>query len=124
MVGHPGNLEKVLTSASRKILNRRAAAVLQAARTEAGAVAPDLRYTVDGNDYRNMSAKVGSNNPEVKYAEKGIKPYIIRPKNAKFLVFPGTKNFKGQTIFAKIVHHPGTAGKHFLRNALRRIIRF
>lgn len=46
------------------------------------------------------------------YVEKGTKPHIITPTNARALVFTPT----GQTtpVFTKKVHHPGFEGRHSL----------
>jgi len=40
------------------------------------------------------------------FFEKGTKPHIIRPVNAKFLHF--FIEDTGEEIFTKLVHHPGT----------------
>ena len=48
---------------------------------------------------------------------EGTKPHMIYPKNAKVLswVSTGGANFSGaQRVFAKSVHHPGTAPRRFL----------
>lgn len=47
------------------------------------------------------------------YVHEGTRPHVIRPKNGKALRF----NVGGRTVFAKVVHHPGTGARPFLRNA-------
>lgn len=50
-----------------------------------------------------------------RFENDGTVPHIIRARNKQFLRFPG----KGGTlVFVKVVHHPGTAGSHFLTRAL------
>ena len=73
------------------------------------------------------------------YVELGTKPHTIRPKNASVLAWPAnssdrrlsgrarTKGGKrsGPSIFAKVVHHPGTKPHPYLLpgavNALKRV---
>ena len=64
---------------------------------------------LQGND---LVGEWGSYN--VKYAiyiETGTDPYVIRPKTAKALFWPGA------THPVKIVHHPGIRAQPFLRPA-------
>jgi hypothetical protein len=46
---------------------------------------------------------------------QGTRPHIIRPRNPNGLL-RFVKN--GQVIFAKVVHHPGTAPNHYLSDQL------
>lgn len=50
----------------------------------------------------------------------GKKPrkYIITPRNGKFLQFPGTNEFSGQTIRVKEVKHPGVRGTGYTKRAI------
>jgi hypothetical protein len=60
------------------------------------------------------SVKVGPPSARVPYApflEYGTMPHIIRPVNASVLHFFSG----GKEIFAKEVHHPGFAGRFFVR---------
>lgn len=43
--------------------------------------------------------------PHAIFVDGGTKPHVIRPKNGKYLVFPGRG---GETVFAREVNHPGT----------------
>jgi phage gpG-like protein len=46
-----------------------------------------------------------------KYHQYGTSPYVIRPKNKRFLAFPVGD---GSTIFTKRVNHPGLPARPFL----------
>jgi phage gpG-like protein len=46
-----------------------------------------------------------------KYHQYGTSPYVIRPKNKRFLAFPAGD---GSTIFTKRVNHPGLPARPFL----------
>lgn len=52
--------------------------------------------------------------PYANYVEFGTKPHDIHPKNPN-----GALRFQinGQTIYAKVVHHPGTKAQPFVRPA-------
>lgn len=61
------------------------------------------------------------------WTDRGTKPHIIRPRNAKRLAFPSVFTPKstpnslkassgssgGPTVYAQEVHHPGTEPRHF-----------
>lgn len=51
------------------------------------------------------------------YVHEGTRPHLIRPKRAKALRF----NIGGRTVFARLVRHPGTRARPFLRNAALRV---
>ena len=53
------------------------------------------------------------------YVEYGTKPHIIRPVHAKALAF----EVEGTTVFAKLVHHPGFAGRFFARSSYEQFLR-
>jgi len=73
------------------------------------------------------------------YVEFGTAPHVIRPKNAKALMFPksggtlvrhkdntastkftfGGKTVMTDVVFAKVVHHQGTRPQPFIRPTLR-----
>ncbi len=68
---------------------------------------------------------------KARFIEKRTKPHIIRPKQAKALSWmPGrgpfsavkvnlsTKKASG-AVFAMVVHHPGTIGKHIFPKVIR-----
>jgi len=62
---------------------------------------------------------VGPTVPYAPYVEYGTKPHIIRPVHAKALAF----EVGGTLVFAKLVHHPGFAGRFFARGAYERFLR-
>ena len=49
------------------------------------------------------------------FVEEDTQAHDIFPVNARVLAFTG----KDGQAFAQVVHHPGTKGKHFLRDALK-----
>ncbi|SHT27460.1 Uncharacterised protein [Mycobacteroides abscessus subsp. abscessus] len=66
---------------------------------------------------RTVSGSVGNNARYAVYVHEGSRPHLIRPRNAKALRF----QIGGRTVFAKLVHHPGTKARPFLRNAGMRV---
>lgn len=59
--------------------------------------------------------RIESNHPATMFVIKGTRPHIIRPRYRKVLKF----KMHGRTVFAKVVHHPGTKKNDFLTKALR-----
>jgi HK97 gp10 family phage protein len=66
------------------------------------------------------------------FVERGTRPHIIRPRNAKALRFAATaagQRLSGSArrgaavIFARIVHHPGTRPQPYMWPAARDVIR-
>jgi HK97 gp10 family phage protein len=51
--------------------------------------------------------------PYAGYVEFGTQPHDIRPKNAQALRF----QVGGRVIYARVVHHPGTAPAHYVARA-------
>lgn len=51
------------------------------------------------------------------YVNDGTRPHIIRPRTKQALRF----RVGGRTVFAKVVHHPGTRARPFLDDALRQV---
>jgi hypothetical protein len=59
---------------------------------------------------------------DVEYApmvNDGTRPHLIRPRRAQVLRF----KVGGRTVFAKVVHHPGTRARPFLDRALQDVAR-
>lgn len=71
-----------------------------------------------GQGPRGLSGSVISNHPATVYVVNGTRPHIIRPRRAKALRF----QMDGRTVFAKIVHHPGTSANNFLLRSLREVL--
>lgn len=61
--------------------------------------------------------QVGSDDPVALWHHEGTQPHVIRPKQARMLVFYWPK--VGKVVYLPIVHHPGTRPNRFLINALR-----
>jgi hypothetical protein len=47
----------------------------------------------------------------------GTRPHVIKPVTAKALRF----KVGGRTVFARLVHHPGTRARPFLDRALQEV---
>ena len=62
---------------------------------------------------------VGSDVEYAPMVNDGTKPHIIRPKRAQVLRF----KVGGKTVFARVVHHPGTRARPFLDRALQDVAR-
>lgn len=97
------------------------------ARTTAGYLTGELRrsigtfFTFHGVD---LEARVGANpsGSTVGYGlfhHEGTKPHVIKPKNAKALKF----KIGRRTIYAAIVHHPGTRPNPYLTQFLREVVK-
>lgn len=80
---------------------------------------------------KGPTAQVGSEDPVALWVHEGTVPHIITPVRAAFLVFRVGRRFraggrggggtwtKGNLVFTKMVHHPGTKPNRFLLRALR-----
>lgn len=64
---------------------------------------------------RGLEGVIVCDHPAVRYVLDGTRPHIIRPRRAQALRFP----YRGRTVFAAVVHHPGTRANPFLQRALR-----
>lgn len=60
---------------------------------------------------------IGSDVSYAPYVNDGTRPHIIRPRTRQALKF----TVGGRTVFAKVVHHPGTRPNPFLDRALREV---
>ncbi|MEU5834468.1 hypothetical protein ABZ820_12460 [Streptomyces diacarni] len=64
---------------------------------------------------RGLQGIIVCDHPAVHYVLNGTRPHVIRPRRAKALRFDAG----GRTVFAKVVHHPGTRANNFLGAAVR-----
>lgn len=64
---------------------------------------------------KGLQGVVECTHPAVRYVLDGTRPHVIRPRRAKALRF----DVGGRTVFAAVVHHPGTRPNNFLARALR-----
>lgn len=95
------------------LLVRKARAVQREARAMApGRMGRKVNAVIVGRHVR-----VESSHPATLYVIKGTRPHVIRPRTRQVLKF----TVKGHTVFAKIVHHPGTRKNDFLTKALRSV---
>ena len=78
-----------------------------------GRLAASIRSKREGE----MSYSVGSELSYAKFVEYGTGPHIIRPVSAKALAF----TVGASRVFAKVVNHPGSREKPFLRPAFKEI---
>ena len=80
-----------------------------------------VRVPVDSGDLKKSLAIrvtgdrviIGPDTPYAGYVEFGTKPHEIRPKTKKALAF----KVGGQTVFARVVHHPGTKPNPFVQDS-------
>jgi hypothetical protein len=66
---------------------------------------------------RTVSGSVHATADYALYVHEGTRAHVIRPRRAQALRF----QVGGRTVFAKLVRHPGTKARPFLRNAAERI---
>jgi hypothetical protein len=64
---------------------------------------------------RGIAVEVVSKHPATMYVIEGTRPHEIRPRTRKALRFTA---HGGGTIFAAVVHHPGTKANNFLLKAM------
>lgn len=84
------------------------------ARIEApGTMKQHIRVTVT-QSVANPLGIVMCDHPATSYVLYGTKPHEIRPRTKKILKF----ETKGGTVYARVVHHPGTKPNNFLMRAL------
>jgi hypothetical protein len=100
-----------IDAASVQLLVKKARAVQREARRMApGRMGRKVNAVIVGKHVR-----VESTHPATLYVIKGTRPHVIRPRYRKVLKF----NMRGRTVFAKVVHHPGTKANDFLTKSLR-----
>jgi hypothetical protein len=98
-----------------RFLQRRAERVATRARELApGTLANHITTRVEDTG-RGLAAYVISEHPATQYVIYGTRPHIIRPRRARVLRF----RVDGRTVYAGVVHHPGTRPNDFLGRALR-----
>jgi hypothetical protein len=68
--------------------------------------------------YWDVQVGVRGQTGYLSYVLFGTKPHIIRPRRRKALRFIGRS---GGVVFARQVHHPGTAANNFMVRALRKV---
>ncbi len=115
------DLQRVMTNASRRELKEASRQVVNRAKVLAPVRTGRLRASIRAEEPRIFSlrgsVKVGSDLEYAGFVNDGTRPHIIRPRRAQVLRF----TVGGRTVFAKVVHHPGTRPRPFLDRALREV---
>lgn len=100
-----------IDKAALELLVKRARRVQRNARRMApGKMGRKINAVVVGKHVR-----VESNHHATMFVIRGTRPHTIRPRTRQVLKF----SVKGGTVFARVVHHPGTRKNDFLTKALR-----
>ncbi|MFD8774471.1 hypothetical protein [Streptomyces sp. NPDC059916] len=100
---------------AERALARRTSRVADIARREApGRMGAYIDWKVVSGP-KGLQGVIVCDHPAVRYVLDGTRPHIIRPRRKKALRF----DVGGRTVFAKVVHHPGTKANDFLAKALR-----
>lgn len=113
-----GRLARLLRArggVAERRLRRRTARVADIARREApGRMGDFVDWKIEPGP-RGLQGVIVCDHPAVRFVIEGTRPHIIRPRRAQALRFDAG----GQTVFAAVVHHPGTRANPFLQRALR-----
>ena len=114
-------LNRTIRGASRQELETAARQVMNRAKVLAPVDTGRLRASIRIESRRTFTLRsvytIGS---DVEYADMvhgGTRPHIIRPRTKQVLRF----RIGGRTVFARVVHHPGTKARPFLDRALREV---
>jgi hypothetical protein len=114
-------LNRTLTDASRSELREASRQVVNRAKVLAPVDTGRLRASIKADPPRIFSlrgsVKVGSNVEYAAMVNDGTRPHVIKAVNAKALRF----KVGGRTVFARLVHHPGTRARPFLDRALQEV---
>jgi len=102
---------------SDKFLRRSGERLAEIMRERAPIRTGRLRQSIAVRFERDKVA-VGPTVPYAPYVEYGTKPHIIHPVHAKALAF----EVGGTLVFAKLVHHPGFAGRFFARGSYEQFL--
>lgn len=108
-----GASRRELETAARQVLNR--AKVL--APVDTGRLRASIRIEARRTATLRSKFVIGSDVFYAPYVNDGTRPHIIRPRTKQALRF----RVGGRTVFAKVVHHPGTRARPFLDDALKQV---
>ncbi|QRY48157.1 hypothetical protein JVX93_16055 [Mycolicibacterium boenickei] len=118
--------ERELNDQSRTFLRRRMASLQRRTANQARADVPvrtgNLGRTIGEGPItftgpRTVQGSVHATADYALHLHDGSRPHVIRPVKAQALRF----QIGGRTVFAKLVRHPGTKARPFLRNAAQRV---
>ena len=107
---NPAGLAELDKEAQKFLLSRARRVQRNARRMAPGRMGRRVNAVIVGKHVR-----IESSHPATMYVINGTRPHLIRPRTRKVLKF----NVKGRTVFARLVHHPGTKANDFLLKALR-----
>ncbi|NHV97738.1 MAG: HK97 gp10 family phage protein [Thaumarchaeota archaeon] len=113
MVEGAKELKKACDAVLRRYSEAAALTASRLAPKRTGRLAASIRYRREGE----MSYSVGSELIYAPFVECGTKPHVIKPVSAKVLAF----TVGASRVFAKVVNHPGSKERPFLRQALKEI---
>lgn len=115
---------RAVTAEINRFASRDVARVAREVEARAKALSPvdtgRLRASIQARPrvtFRGPTVRVVADVNYAPFVENDTRPHIIRPKKGKYLRF----KVGGHVVYAKIVHHPGTKGKHFLERAVREV---
>ncbi|MFD8509719.1 hypothetical protein ACFV27_01035 [Streptomyces antimycoticus] len=114
----PGRITRLLRlrgGLAERSLRRRTERVANLAEQKApGSMGTYISWKISEGP-RGLQGVIVCDHPAVRFVLDGTRPHVIRPRRAKALRFDSG----GRTVFAKVVHHPGTEPNNFLAEALR-----
>jgi hypothetical protein len=113
--GRLARLLRARGSIAERGLRRRTERVAGIARREApGRMGNYIDWKIESGP-RGLQGVIVCDHPATLFVLYGTRPHIIRPRRKKALRF----DVGGRTVFAAVVHHPGTRPNDFLGRALR-----
>lgn len=107
---HPAGLAAIDQESQKFLLSRARRVQRNARRMAPGRMGRKVNAVIVGQHVR-----IESSHPATMFVINGTRPHLIRPRTRQVLKF----NVKGRTVFARLVHHPGTKANDFLTKALR-----
>lgn len=116
------DLRRVLRGASMRELREVAPRVVNRAKVLAPVDTGRLRASIGPAVYSRTwtlrpQATIEAGVDYAKFVHDGTRPHVIRPVRAQALRF----QVGNRTVYAKVVHHPGTRARPFLDRALTEI---
>lgn len=112
------DLRRVIRGASLRELENTGRRVVNRAKILCPVDTGRLRASIKGRTSRTWTLRpqftISTNVDYAEMVQNGTRPHTIRPRTKQVLKF----NVGGQTVFAKVVHHPGTRARPFLDRAL------
>lgn len=124
MVGTIRLDRRAVTAELNRLASRDVARVAREVEARAKQLAPvdtgRLRSSISARPrvtFRGPTVRVAADVNYATFVENGTKPHVIRPRRAKVLKF----KVGGRTVYARIVHHPGTKAQPFLSRAVREV---